>query len=887
MSKPINPPRWADRFLKWYCSDELLEEIQGDLHEAFRYRAQHFGISRARWMFIVDVLKFFKPYSFEKHSRSKQFLPMFDNYLKIAFRNIPKKKGFTALNLVGLSVGITTVLFVSIYLFHETTYDRVHPSSDQIFRLVNHHRDQMYCPMFFDDYYQSSYETQIKLVNKLRSYEEVDDAAHFVPSSSAIGGGDKYYLNVGERRLIVDDILYTNTGPSFQEIFPQKFLLGSPEYAFYRFDNVVLTEEMAIRVYGKDWREQDIIGTEIKISDESFLVGGVIENVQGNVHYTFDLIVHQERIPSWGAYTYIRLAKGSDIEKVVGRLNREVDQVYPGYTEDVLQNGIQYVKLHDIHITDGMLYELKAVANPAYLRTFGVIGIVILLIIWTNYTNLSIAMYAGRQKELGVRKVLGAQSLDISLQILVEAVLLTLLCLPLSWLMVYILLPQFSVLMELNIDQGVLFQPFTLVFFGGILLLTGIISSFYPALVFSRKSMISLFESKLSKPSNYRYLNFRNGLLMLQFFMLVGLISVTIVIQKQMDFVQSKELGFVKEGVLYFGLNGVEKYKQLRDQLSGIPEIMEMGTGEIPGQEMYNQLTYKMKDTDVTLSDGTHLYTSFDMLKTLQIQCEPCLELEKGKEQVFVINETAAKKLAAIKNITTTELIGETLVTEPEWENDEYGYGVHYKIAGIIDDFNYFSLKYQSQTLLLEVIREPSWVYNMAMKVRTDDWMGTLGSIEAAYNEVEKRRPFDPIFLEDHLNQLYSKEKNAGILASGLSAVAVILAVLGLVGVVGFITLKRQKEIGIRKVFGASVRDILVMINKEYTLIIAISTGVAIPVSMYFADSWLQSFAYRIDPDFWLVLIAGFCTLLLVVVVVVIQSYKSARINPSDSLRYE
>ena len=792
--KDFKPPFWADRFLAWFCSEDLLEEIQGDLHEAYHHRVREIGRAKANRLYIADVFLFFKPYAFEKYSRAKQFLPMFDNYFKVALRNILHQKGFTTINLVGLTFGISAVMLIGLYLKHELTYDRSVPDHGRIHRLMNQYRAQIYTPMFFNDYFQSNQATQLRLLEHLTEYEEVEVACHFVPSQSAIGGGDQFFVETDGKRFIAEDVLYTNTGMQFQEIFPQQFLLGTPESAFSDYNRVVITEKLAVQWFGKSWRQQEIIGTDLTIREEVFELAGVIKNVPDNVHYAFDWIIHQKEIPSWGAYTYLKLMPNASIELLVTRLNAEIDQVYPGYTEDVLSKGVCSVPLTDIHFTPGTLYELKPVANRAYLATFGMVGLIILLIILTNYTNLSLSMYAGRQHELGVRKILGARPQDISFQLLAEAILVALLCFPLCLLILQYALPYFYDLMEMELREHLLYSAWVLLSLLALLVLTGILSGIYPAIVNSNRSIVHLLGQRLGRFKAYRHFNFRNVLLTVQFVMVISLLSITYFIFQQMKLVQTKDLGYQKEGVIYFGIDGPEKYAKLREALMAIPEIESVGANGVPGSEMFNQSTYKMKDTELTLSDGTQEYLDLGSLQTLGIPCDACQQLEAGKTELFVINQTAAEKLAKIKGVAPMDLIGETLVTEPEWENEEFGYGIHQVVDGIIDDFKFFSLKYPNQSLLLNIVAEPTWVNTMMVRAKTDDWAATLRKIESAYAAIEEVRPFDFTFLEDRLNQLYVDERRSSILMGGLSLIAVILALMGLAGIVSYMTYSRQKR---------------------------------------------------------------------------------------------
>lgn len=885
--KQASPPRWADSFLEWFCDEDLLEEIQGDLHEAFQHRLTQSGKLSAKTHYILDVLEFFKPYAFEKYSRSKQFVPMFQNYIKVAIRSIFRRKAFTLINLIGLTVGLASVLMISLYLNHELTYDQGIKDYESVYRMVRKYRDQTYTCMPFKDYYGSDAATQLRLTQHLNQYEEVALSCHFVPSQSDIGGNDQYFAEVGEKRFVIENILYTNTLDAFLAIFPQTFLLGNVENLKNKKNQLILTASQAERFFGKNWQQGLAIGTAVTIQDDMFEVGGVIENPPGNVHYDFNFILSQESIPSWGAYTYFKVTAGSSAKSVVKKFEQDADLVYPGYHEDVLEKGLEAVALPDVHFTQNMLYELKPVANKAYLRTFGLVGIIILLIIWTNYTNLSIAAYAGRQRELGVRKLMGARGKDISAQLMTEAVLLCLVCVPLVYVALSTVLPIFNEMMDLSFVMADLFSTRMILILLALVLTTGIFSGIYPAAVYSRKSMVKLFQAKLNGPGNMRLFNMRNVLLTGQFVMIVSLLSLTYFIHRQMDYVNDMDLGFQKEGIVYFGVNGVEKYNLLKPKLEALPEVKAVGSGGVPGSDMYNQLTYKMKDTDVTLTDGTLQEISYDSFEALGIVCEPCKALKAGKERIFLINQTAAEKLAKIKGVGTNELIGETLVSEPEWENEEYGYGIHHTIGGIIDDYKYFSLKYPNQSLLIDMTAQPSWAYEAIVQVETDDWLATMQQIQDKYEEIETAKPFDAHFLEDRLEQLYSSEKRAGFLMGALSAVAWIVALMGLVGLVSFITFSRQKEMGIRKVFGASVKDIMLLLNRDFAVLAVIATLISLPLAIYLTQNWLENFAYSISPSLWLVGLAGLLVLLVVALVVSLISRKAANSNPRDVLRYE
>ena len=886
MKQLPKPPKWADHFLQWFVDEKLLEEIQGDLHEAYYHRIKTEGLSKARWKFVEDVFRFFRPYAFEKYSDTKQFLPMFTNYFKIAFRNILHRKQFTAINLLGLSIGISAVLLIGMYLQNEWSYDQATPDQAQIYRLSMHLRDQLYAPISFENYQQTSGIEQLRLVNFLEQQDGVESAAHIVPSDSGVNGMQRAYVQVNNKKFIQEKFCFTNTGKEVLDIFPQQFLLGNSAAAFTDFNQVLLTESMAARYFGKQWANEPILGTPFIYDSLNYEIVGVVKDPPSNVHYDFNVLVYMPKVPGWGGYTYLKTIANTDILAINEQLNKEIAVFLPSLSENKLWKGFRSLALTDIHFTNDHLYELKPTANKAYLKIFSIIALVILLIIWTNYTNLSIAMYADRQKELGMRKVMGARGQDISFQLLIEAILLTLLCLPIVWIFLQIGVPRINELLGWEINMDILYSFQTFLILLGILGLTGLFSGLYPALVYGQKSMVKLFGATLTGKPGKKLFNFRNSLVTIQFTLLIGLLSVTWFIHQQMDYINNKDLGFQKEGVVFFNMSGGEKYQQLKNELAKFPEFEAIGTGIRPGAEMYNQLTYKMKGSDLTLNDGSTVYPDADAFTALGIDCPACQALKEGKKRIFVINRTGAEKLAKSINTTPEALIGQTIVLEPESENEENGFGYPYTIAGIVDDYKYFSLKYPTQTLFMHVIQRPNWTSEVLIKAKTDNWQKTIAKIENAYKAVEKDTPFAIRFLDKHIETLYVAEKQASYFMAGLSLVAIILALMGLAGIVSYIAFNRQKEIGIRKVFGASTRDILWVMNKDFVLLMLIAILIAAPFAIYLTKQWLTGFAYSITVNPLIILLSGGISLILVVFVVSIQSRKTIDKNPIDVLKY-
>ena len=662
------------------------------------------------------------------------------------------------------------------------------------------------------------------------------------------------------------------------------FLQGS-SYEIDGDQRIILTESSAKRCWGDSWREQDLLGTTLLIQGEDFEVVGVIEDVPGNVHYDFDWMIIQRQIPSWGAYTYLQLHQGNGIEPVIDRLNADIDLVYPGYKEDILSKGVLPIQLQDIHFTDGFLYELKPVMKPAYLVTIGLIGAVLLLIILINYTNLSIAMYADRQAELGIRKALGAMRKDITSQLAAEAIILALLCFPVCWLLLTLSIAPFEELMNIRLFGSEVSLPWThLLALLGVLFITGLISGLYPGIVYGKKTLLTLISPQKSRKPVKRFFSLRRVLLTSQLGMVIILMSVTWFIRQQIQFIETMDLGFEQEGVVYFDIPGAEKYDLLKSELAQLPEVAAIGANGVPGSELFNQLTFKLKGTDEVFSDGTEEYIEAGTFNALSIDCPVCEQLEQGKSQVFLINRTAAERLAAVKGVDPGALIGETIITEPEWENEEYGFGIPHQIDGIIDDYKYFSIRHPYQPMLISVFSDIDWVYTMVLNLQTDNWAESMKSIQNAYEGIEPERPFRATLLSDRVSQLYEPEQRSGTLIVFLSIVALILSLMGVSGMVSYVTFSRQKEIGIRRIIGASNAAILRLFGREYTILIGVALLISIPVVLALSDWWLEGFAYHIQPGMWAVMAVAVLVSIPVQAIVLYWTRRVSSRHPVHSL---
>ena len=889
------PPKWAYHFLLWFVSEELREEVCGDLMEAYEYRLR----SNPKWKtdlwFILDVIRFFRPYSFEKFSRTKQFIPMFNNYYKIALRNIIKRKGFTAINLGGLTVSLSVVLIVALFLNHHLTYDSHYPDTDRIFRLENEFRSQSYAPFRFDEYYGSDRSTQLKTVEYLETFSFTDQVAFLLQSDAAISQQSEYILQFGNKEYIIEQALFTNTPEAFLQLFPQTFLKGSADEFSANMQQVLLTETLARRMFGPEWKDMSLVGRNFtmdadNLENNNYQIAGVVSDAVTNSHFTYSIILNTPRIPSWAAYTYFKTNSDQSAEQLTRLINERYDELEPEYGQDERYKGAFVQSLTDIHVSDRkLLYELKPKVNPSTLSIFGIVALVILIITWTNYMNLSIALYSRRQKEIGIRKVMGAHSRDIIYQLLVEITLISMLAFPLSMLLVSGILPAFNELMDVQIPVTVLLNAKFILGVFLLSLITGMISGLYPSIVFSRRNLLKLFKSKINESQGRFNIGFRRALIGLQFVLLIIMLSLTAYIYQQMNFIHSRSLGFNQSGVLTLPTEGIDQHKQAKALMTQFPEVEHVGTGSIPGTDRFNQTTYKLQGEQEVFDDANVIYADLETMKAIGVDHATFERLKEGQNRVFLVNEAMARKLSKTYGFDVQEIIGKTIIDEPEYVDPETGVaGLSRPIVGILQDINYFSLRYEINPMIFVVDRETSWAYNTVIKLKPGADINTsIRKLEEAYFQAGNQRPFTFTFLDQSLNELYKSDQRSLMLITALSVVSIVLALVGLVALVSYMVFTRKKEIGIRKVFGASVSQILFIINKEFIILMILATVIASPFVYFMVEEWLSNFAYRIDKNPLIIGLAGVITLFVVTLVVSLQSRKAANANPTEALTEE
>ncbi len=762
-----------------------------------------------------------------------------------------------------------------LYAHHEYSYDRFHKEYKQIYRVVSHYRSQFYPVLGFPNYDNSDTNGQLERVAYLQEIPGVEQVAHFVTT----GDLENYVTYRGET-FAQEDILFTNTGPAFLDLFSWKFLAGNPTTSFKNSNSAILTKTAAQRYFGQDYL--DAIGQTMRLDSTDYQVTGIIEDVPDVSHFSFELALNPARIPYWGAYTYLRTESTVEDDRLAALVTAAFNRQNPLRLDDPLVHGEQVQRLADIHLHSDVLYELKPPGDARYLYLFVFMGVLVLLITLMTYLNLSVALYGNRNKEIGLRKVLGAQPNSIRWQFWLESLFFATLSWLLSLLVIDATIPWFNRLMGIHLTNLYVEQLRFAVLPLLLVLLTALIASAYPALILASQRVGWLFKPKQNPKQQ---LALRRILVVSQFSFVIGLIGVTYFINQQLRYVQQKDLGFVREGVVQIPVDDAAAYQRIKQRLLSYPAIFHVGAGLLPGSEAFNNTDYQPEGFDIVLDDAHSLYFDVDYLKALGIT-DPGLaqaDAPNAPNQLFYINETAAHRFGW----DDQSAIGKTILLEPTWENEEFGRGVPKTVAGVLPDIHFFSLQKTVGPLFYEVYQEPEWLYQMVVRFDATQVADVLPILAREYQTVVSDEPFSYEFLTERLGKLYDQERHITRLTLIMSGIAIALAILGLLGLVTYLTQLRTKEIGVRKVLGASTGQVLLLFNRDFVVEVILATLIASPVAYVVAQRWLSDFAYRIDVN--MVALAGIGAIVVGVTVlsVSLQSLRVAKSNPVDALRDE
>ncbi len=804
------------------------------------------------------------------------------SYLKTGLRILRARPAYNLANYCCLVVGIVTAVLAVQYLNYEASYDASLPGVEHKYRVGMNLRSQGYSMLSFPEYFGTSKEDQLKMSTAFKAIPGINSAPQFQtfpePQIVALNG----------RKLETEQLLHTNTPAEMADFFAWNFLTGSAGDFAAAPNTATLTEREAKRFFGEEWSTADLVGQSLRIDTIDYSIVGVITDPAPNSHFNFSIALHRERIGYWGARFYLDAFPEASPASLTEKINANFAQIHPRLAADELFGGVIVQPLRDIHLNSDLLYELKPPGKPAYLYVIGIIALLVLLLTISNYTNLSVAMSTGRSREIGMRKVFGATDGQIAGQFLLEALLLSVLTLPAVLLLLMLLMPRFDALMGTAIAEAGLRNPGLWLVIGGSTLLVGLLAGIYPAIFLARKRILGLFQHKL-KPKGKQRFQLRKVVIVGQFVLLIGLCSLTLFVNRQLKYMQDKDLGFDQENVLYVSVNADSaRFSTFREELLNLPQITAVGAGDPMGQQPYNQLTYKLSGRDEVFDDANNIYLDYRSLELLGIETsipEYVEDPESAPRQLVLINTTLAERLQNRYDLQPSELVGQTILQEPEYVDEETGQvGLPYVIGGTFKDVNMFSLRQGVDPMFMTVTREPRYVYWANVRYAGAERSEVLNAVRAVYDRMEMSPIFNHAFLEDNLSELYEEESRIATLSTYFSLVAFLTATLGLIALTAFLTTLRRREIGIRRILGADTLDILLRYNKEYLIPLLLALLIAVPLTWSVINRWLSNFAYRITIEPWTFLAAAGLTLVITVLAVSVVTLRAARAIPAGVL---
>ena len=786
------------------------------------------------------------------------------SYIKIALRKVKRHKGFSLINIAGLAIGMAACILILIWVQDELSYDRFHKNADQIFRINT--KDTSGGMTFVQAGSPAPLGPAL--------LEEVPEVENFVRVQAGWG---RWNLHHGDDRFTKEYL--AAVGPTFFEIFQFPFIKGDPKTALKDRYSIVLTEDLAQKIFG----DEDAMGKIIQLNDEDMTVTGIIENIPRNshLHFTFAFPVvnmtrwRESKLDEW-TYTqfatYVVLRKDAVTADVNKKMMGIVKQHLPNVQGSVYLQPLKDLHLHSTHINTWMLaYPNKG--NIAYVYLFSLTAFCILLLACINFMNLSTARYGARAKEVGMRKVVGARRSDLIKQFLGESTLLTFLALLIAVFLVELSLPAFTRLA--GKDMSLIQSGNWLILIGLfiIALVTSLISGSYPAVFLSAFHPVKVLK-------NIDFLGIRRGgvlrkvLVILQFTFTIGLIICTSVIYLQLHFMQNRDLGYDTEHIIYFaGYNGYRtNYEAAKSELLQNPNILAVCRGFPPpsGEWGTTEVEWEGKDPSLEVKIGQGS-CSHDYLKVFNLKMAEGRFFSKefaDDEQNWVLNETA------IKAMEMEDPVG-------KWFSFRGQKGT---IIGILKDFHGASL----HNPIAPVAMKPTEEFFMFVKFRPGNTAEMLSFLKIKwYKYVGTHEPFQYEFINENIENWYRTEQRIGKIFRYFTVLTVFIACLGLFGLASFMAERRTKEIGIRKVLGARASSIALLLTKEFTKWVVVANVVAWPAAYFVSKQWLRGFAYRIDLGWEIFVFSALVALVIAVGAVSYQALKAAAANPVRALRYE
>ncbi|HNX84870.1 MAG TPA: ABC transporter permease [Bacteroidales bacterium] len=786
---------------------------------------------------------------------------MIRNLIKTAVRHILKHPGYSFLNVLGLTLGITSALFLLIYVSDEVSYDRYHEKADRIYRVssrITETDDQFtwivaqipFGPQVAQDY--PEVEAYVRFFNMPRALYEYED-----------------------KEFVEEDFFYADS--ALFDIFTYRVIRGDARRALLEPNKIVLTETVAARYFG----DGDPVGRTLTSGNSAYEVTGVIEDVPSNSHFRFGALASRTNLPeqigSWGnfgVFTYLLFPEGLDVKA----FEEKMQGMYAAYMEPIfgpVNVKVEYLlePIREIHLYSTKEGEPEPTGSITYVYIFAIVAIFLVLIAAMNYMNLSTARSSGRAREVGLRKVVGSRRGPLVLQFLSESVIFTVLSLAISIILLMALLPKLNLLAGKSFDSNVIFSPVVLLGMLGVVLLVGFIGGSYPAFFLSRFSPVTVLKGELTHGTAGSL--FRKILVVIQFAVSVIMIVCTLVVFRQLNYLKNMDQGFDQKNVLSLDLNGpmAMKYPVLKQALLENPNVLYVSSTSTRLGEGSGKLLFDVETDQGMVQRGINFaIADHDFVEALGIKMVQGRDFQKDMPSDtltgVIVNETFVRRMG------WDEPIGKKV--EAGDENT-----LRARVVGVMKDYHQTGMYNEIESLLLAYRTLNNIVY---IKVSDENVEQALSHIESSWKEVFPDQPYSYTFLSERFNRQFESDEKRGLIFTLFTVLAILIACLGLFGLASYTVEQRTREIGIRKVFGANEGTILKLVTRDFIILSLISIVIAFPVAWYFMSKWLENYVYKSSMGPVVFILAGVLTLVITFATISYKAYQASVSNPAEAI---
>lgn len=903
-----SPPAFPRWLVSKFISDNFLEEFFGDLQEIYADRIEARGKRYAVLMYWVDSIHLLIGFSSSRIFKTSHTM-MLSNMFKIAWRNAFRQKQFTFLNVLGLTIGIATCFIIGVFVHNEMTYDTFHTKGDRIYRINQ--------PMIWGNWEDQFASTGPNVAIALQ-----EDAPEFEQVTRLLSLGEQIVNASGNNRefnLITEDQCYA-ADPNFFEVFSFDFIEGNSVTALQAPNTMVVTKETAQRYFG----EKDPIGKtlDIKQNDNtwiSYTITGVLDNVPAQSHIQFDMLVSMSSFKKdldagdwkwiWTAFsTYGLVKEGTDIQALAHRIQSIPPKWAAATTERIFnQTFEEYTRgkpwtlylqpLRSIYLSDFPdNHRFGPTGNPQIVKIFSTIGFLVLLLCSINFMNLSTARSSTRAKEVGIRKVMGSQRGAIVKQFIFESMLFVFVGTACGLLLAQLLLPSFNVIAMKQLSLiPYLTNPLFIMCLLLFALTLGTLAGSYPAWYLSAFQPIETLKGKMS--AGLKGKGIRNGLVVFQFTISITLIICAFFVQKQLSYTSSLDLGFDKDNILQ--IYNIEQFdidtEVLKTKLASIPAVTQVGKSYGLPPNFWDGDRYRPDGPSSDAIYVSNVRADEDYLNLLELKFVAGHNFNKASgadKHGVILNESAVKALGwgTPDTYASNSPIGKTVI-------QAFAPEASLVVIGVVKDFNFHSTKLNIEPLMIiHPDNDLFWYYGfgssyLSMRLNpgtvknNSDLKRVIGDVKATLAGIDESVPFKYSFMDEEFEKTFQTESRMSIILNIFTGMALIIACLGLFGLAVFSAEQRTKELGIRKVLGAKVSQLVLLFSAEFTKLIILSILIASPIAYWLVDVWLQDFAYRTSIDWWVFVVATASALTIAIATIGYQALTAAHKNPTETLR--